>query len=136
MSISTLSQPLIRSLGSLQVLPDSVSVVKELIDNAIDAEASAIFIDISLNTLDVIQVRDNGQGIQTFDREIIGTRNSTSKILGLDELSKLGGKSLGFRGVALASAAELSEECCIFTRVEGEHVAEMLRFNRAGTVIG
>jgi DNA mismatch repair ATPase MutL len=60
MSIKALPQTAVRAIGAAQVLTDSSAVVKELVDNALDARATSIAVEIHANTLDSIQVRDNG----------------------------------------------------------------------------
>lgn len=60
-SIAALPSLTVRQIGSHQLLTDPSSVVKELIDNALDARANSIFVDISANTIDSIQVKDDGQ---------------------------------------------------------------------------
>ena len=134
MPIATLPPDTIRAIGASQVLTDSASVVKELVDNALDARASAIFIEISSNGLDVIQVKDNGFGIAPVDRTLICKRYCTSKITGFEDIENIGGQSLGFRGEALASAAELSGFLVISTRVEGESTAVSLKVDRQGSI--
>jgi len=136
MSIAALPPSTVSIIGSAQVLTDAASVAKELIDNALDARASSITIEISSNTLDVIQVRDNGHGIAPQDRSLICRRYCTSKIRNYSDLKDIGGISLGFRGEALASAAELSGTTLITTRVEGEDVAVTLKVNPKGEVDG
>lgn len=136
MSILALPASTISIIGSSQVLTDAASVVKELIDNALDARASSIFVEISSNTLDVIQVRDNGHGIAPQDRSLVCRRYCTSKIRDYSDLKDVGGSSLGFRGEALASAAELSGIILVTTRVEGEDVAVALKVNKKGEVHG
>lgn len=134
MPIERLPQSTIHIIASSQVLTDSRSVVKELVDNALDAHASAIFIEISLNTIDVIQVRDNGHGIFPDDRGLAGRKHCTSKIRSFDDLETIGGKSLGFRGEALASAAEMSGSMVVSTRIEGEATGVSLTVNRKGEI--
>ncbi|KAG8527178.1 uncharacterized protein KY384_008608 [Bacidia gigantensis] len=128
MPIEALSPTAVRALGSTQCLTDPNSLVKELVDNAIDARASAIYVEISANTLDRIQVKDNGHGIAAEDRKLVCKRYCTSKIRGLDDLQTLGGQSMGFRGEALASAIEMSGQVALSTRVEGEETAVEMRF--------
>ncbi|KAI9828899.1 MAG: class II myosin [Phylliscum demangeonii] len=135
MPISALSAGVVRALGSSQVLTTPVSVVKELVDNALDARASSISIEISANTLDCIHVKDNGHGIVPEDRDHVALRHWTSKIRDLAELRTLGGKSLGFRGQALASAAEMAAGVEIVTRIEGEMTACKLVLGRLGQVL-
>jgi DNA mismatch repair ATPase MutL len=121
-----------RQIGSGQVLIDTNSVVKELIDNALDATAKNIFVDITANTIDSIQVKDDGHGIPAEDRALVCRRYCTSKIRNLDDLKEVGGKWLGFRGEALSSMAEMSSTLSVTTRVEGEPVAVKLRYGRDG----
>ena len=118
MAILALPKATSHSLGSSQILPSPAALVKELLDNAIDAKATSIDIAISANTLDKIEVRDNGHGIAFGDLDALGRRGYTSKLRNLEELRKIGGLSLGFRGEALASAAELGQ-VSIVTRTEG-----------------
>ncbi len=136
MAIQALPQTTIRTLGSTQVLTDPASVVKELIDNALDAHATSLAIEISNNTLDLIQLRDNGHGIPPEDRHLVARPHCTSKIGSEDDLKDIGRSSLGFRGEALASVAEVSGSLTISTRTEGEQVATALKINRQGEVTG
>ncbi|SMQ51078.1 unnamed protein product [Zymoseptoria tritici ST99CH_3D7] len=136
MGIQELPQNTVRALGANQALTDPASLVKELIDNALDANANSISVEISNNTLDTIQVRDNGHGIAPEDRELVARRYCTSKISRHQDLKDIGGSSLGFRGEALASAAELSGGLVITTRVEGEQVSTALKINQQGEVVG
>lgn len=134
MPITALPQETVRSIGSTQILTDSCSVVKELIDNSLDAHALAIFVEVSVNSLDVIQVKDNGPGIHPTDRAIIGKPHCTSKIKSLADLSNIGGKSLGFRGQALASAAEICGSMILSTRVDSEPMGVSLTINWQGRI--
>jgi DNA mismatch repair ATPase MutL len=132
MSIQRLPHTTSQTLSSTQVLLDAASTVKELIDNAIDARATSIAVEISANTLDVIQVRDNGHGIAPEDRGMVGRRFCTSKIRGLDDLGALGGTSLGFRGEALSSLVDVAAAVEVTTRVEGESMAVKMELGRDG----
>jgi DNA mismatch repair ATPase MutL len=134
MPIVALPDFTVRAIGSSLVLNDACSVVKELVDNALDASATSIIVEISLDALDVIQVKDNGHGIGIEDRQLVCKRGCTSKIRTMADLEKLGGSSLGFRGEALASVAELSETVVLTTRVDGEIVGTTLKFSRDGTL--
>lgn len=131
-SIAALPPKTVRQLGSSNVLRDPSSVVKELIDNALDARANSIFVDISTNTLDSIQVKDTGHGISAEDRPLACRTYCTSKIRDFRDLDEIGGKWLGFRGEALASMAEMSGVLEVVTRVEGEPVAASLKYGRDG----
>jgi DNA mismatch repair protein MutL len=128
MSIKELPRATSRLLSSSQVLTTPASLVKELLDNALDANATSIDIVIAANTLDKIEVRDNGHGITLQDLNVIGKRGYTSKLRNFNEVKTIGGLSLGFRGEALASAVELGD-VSITTRVEGEVVATSINLN-------
>ena len=135
MPITALPQNTARAITSTLALNDAASVVKELIDNALDAKASSVTIEISSSTLDVIQVKDNGFGIGVEDRQLLCKRGCTSKIRTIEDLALLGGTFLGFRGEALASVAELSASVALTTRVEGEVVGTTLKFGPTGKLL-
>jgi len=110
MPIKTLPEDTTRALGSSLVLNDAKSVVKELVDNALDARATAITVEISANTLDVIQVKDNGTGIDVQDRQCLCKRGCTSKMEPLTTSNGSAALSLAFEGrhwPALSSSARL-----------------------------
>ena len=119
-------------LSSL-VLTTPTSLVKELIDNALDAKATSIDILISRNTLDKLEVRDNGHGISPEDFGSLGKRGHTSKLRTFEELKLIGGVTLGFRGEALASATELGD-VSVTTKSEGEVAATRLVFKASGAI--
>lgn len=135
MPIAALSETAARAICSSLALNDSASVIKELVDNALDSNATSITIEISANTLDTIQVKDNGGGIGIEDRQLLCKRGYTSKIRSFEDLAQLGGKYLGFRGEALASIAELSDNLTVTTRVDGETAATFLKFDSKGKLI-
>jgi DNA mismatch repair ATPase MutL len=135
MPISALPQETTRILTSSVALNDAVSVIKELIDNALDAHATSIIIEISANTIDVVQVKDNGSGIGVDDRQLLCKRGCTSKIRTMDDLASLGGRSLGFRGEALYSACNVSGSLSVTTRVEGEMVGTSIKYGPNGKML-
>ncbi|KAH5318311.1 hypothetical protein HBI30_041930 [Parastagonospora nodorum] len=135
-SIAALPPTTARQMGSGQVLVDPSSLVKELIDNALDARAKSIFVDITANTIDSIQVKDDGHGIPAEDRALLCRRYCTSKIRDFYDLKEVGGKWLGFRGEALSSMAEMSGTLAVTTRVEGEPVAVKLNTERDSHPVG
>ncbi|EMT62262.1 PMS1 protein like protein 1 [Fusarium odoratissimum] len=128
MSISVLPPSLAHLLRSSSSLPDPLSMVKELVDNSIDAGATSIEITVAPNTVDKVQVRDNGCGIQVDDYKSLGRRSHTSKLRNFDELHLKGGKTLGFRGEALASANYLAT-IKITTRTAQDPIASLLLLN-------
>ena len=135
MPILPLSTSDVRALGSSLVLNDARSVIKELIDNALDAHANTISIEVSANTVDVIQVKDNGSGVGVDDRNLLCKRGCTSKIRTIQDLENLGGSSLGFRGEALASVAGLSKTVLVTTRIDGELVGSASKFGPDGQLL-
>ncbi|KAG6276473.1 hypothetical protein E4U48_001602 [Claviceps purpurea] len=108
MSIQPLPTSTVQQLRCSMNLTSPCDFIKELIDNAVDANATAIEITVSSNTLDRIAVKDNGTGIDIDDFTSLGRRAHTSKLRAFEELASIGGKSLGFRGEALASANALA----------------------------
>lgn len=135
MPIAALPKETAQRITSSLALNDAASVVKELVDNALDSRADTISVELSVNTLDVIQVKDNGSGIGVEDRQLLCKRGCTSKIRRFEDLASLGGTFLGFRGEALASVAELSGSVTVTTRIEGEVVATALKFGWDGKLL-
>ncbi|CZR35090.1 uncharacterized protein FPRO_00788 [Fusarium proliferatum ET1] len=128
MSISALPPSSAHLLRSSSSLLDPLSMVKELVDNSIDAGATSIEITVAPNTVDKVQVRDNGCGIQVDDFKSLGRRSHTSKLQNFDELHLKGGETLGFRGEALASANYLAT-IKITTRTAQDPIASLLLLN-------
>jgi DNA mismatch repair protein MutL len=130
--ITALPSNTTRQIGSGQVLVDPSSAVKELVDNALDARAKNVVVDLTANTIDSIQVKDDGHGIPAEDRTLMCRRYCTSKIRDIRDLKEIGGRWLGFRGEALSSIAEMSGTISVITKVEGEPVAVRLKYSRDG----
>jgi DNA mismatch repair protein MutL len=105
-----------------EVIERPVSVVKELIENALDAQASEIRIEIRGGGLRLIRVTDNGYGIAEGDLERVCLRHTTSKICTFEDLSRL--HTLGFRGEGLASIAAVSEVTILSRAIETEALGE------------
>ncbi|KFZ18785.1 hypothetical protein V502_03935 [Pseudogymnoascus sp. VKM F-4520 (FW-2644)] len=133
MAIHPLPSSTTRILGSCQALTTPSSLVKELIDNAIDAKATSIDVIISANTVDKIEVHDNGHGIAHEDLDSLGRHGHTSKLRDFEELRAVGSSCLGFRGEALASSVSLGS-VTITTRAEGEPVAYVVKLKATGGV--
>ncbi|KAK3337324.1 DNA mismatch repair protein MutL [Cercophora scortea] len=134
MPISALSEDSIRRLGSTIAISTPVTLVKELLDNALDSGATSVDILVSPNTVDKIEVRDNGSGIHPDDFDSLGRAGHTSKLRSFEELSSLGGSSLGFRGVALASTITIAAQVSITTRIATESVATALCLSSEGGI--
>ena len=114
-------------------IPTPVLLIKELLDNALDAGATTIAIFVSPNTVDRIEIRDNGKGIHPGDFDSLGRAGYTSKLTTLDELEKISGSSLGFRGIALSSIAAVAD-VRLTTRTSAEPVAVTLSLKEGGGV--
>lgn len=125
-SISRLPDSATRLLSSHMVVVTPLQLVKELLDNAIDAKATSIEILVSPNTISRVEVRDDGVGIHPDDYDALGRRGHTSKLKDIEELGCLVGKTLGFRGEALASANSMAD-ITITTKISTEPVAAVLQ---------
>lgn len=134
MPIEALPQATVRAIGSSSVISDPCSVVKELLDNSLDASASYLAVEVSSNTIDVIQVKDNGSGIPSDDHPAVCRHAFTSKIQTVEDLRNIGGTSFGFRGEALASMAEMSGGVIVTTRTASEEVGLCIKYGRDGEV--
>ncbi|MBQ2287387.1 MAG: DNA mismatch repair endonuclease MutL [Lachnospiraceae bacterium] len=105
--IQILDGETINKIAAGEVVERPASVVKELVENAIDAGASAITVEIQDGGTTLIRITDNGSGIEKEDIPMAFLRHSTSKIRTADDLLSIG--SLGFRGEALSSISAVAQ---------------------------
>ncbi len=134
--IRLMDEPLSNKIAAGEVVERPASVVKELVENAIDAGGTAIEVLLSEAGLTSIQIIDNGAGMDTEDALMSFSRHATSKIANEHDLFRI--RTLGFRGEALASIASVSKvtlhtsdgETGTFVQMEGGRVIE----HRAGSL--
>ncbi|MBD5551359.1 MAG: DNA mismatch repair endonuclease MutL [Lachnospiraceae bacterium] len=106
-SIHILSHETIDKIAAGEVVERPASIVKELVENAIDAKATAVTVEIKDGGISFIRVSDNGCGIEKSEIRKAFLRHATSKIQDADDLMRL--HSLGFRGEALSSISAVSQ---------------------------
>lgn len=110
-SINVLDDITVNKIAAGEVVEKPMAVIKELVENSIDAKASSITVEIKNGGLDLMRITDNGCGIPADEIEKAFCRHATSKISKIEDLDTL--ISLGFRGEALASIASVAQVECI-----------------------
>lgn len=126
--IKVLDQSTINKIAAGEVVERPSSVVKELVENAIDAGATAITVEIKEGGMSFIRITDNGAGIEKEEVPTAFVRHATSKIMTIEDLLSV--SSLGFRGEALASIAAVSQVECITKTV---HALTGIRYEIHGS---
>ncbi|CEG55837.1 DNA mismatch repair protein MutL [Legionella fallonii LLAP-10] len=132
MRIHQLSSAIANQIAAGEVIERPASVVKELLENSLDAGADAISIEIGYGGLNQIKISDNGHGIIAEDLPLAVAAHATSKITTLDDLYAI--NSMGFRGEALASIASVAKVTISSKTAHQEH-AMMLQVQNGQHVL-
>uniref|UniRef100_A0A8B9WEZ3 PMS1 homolog 1, mismatch repair system component n=1 Tax=Bos mutus grunniens TaxID=30521 RepID=A0A8B9WEZ3_BOSMU len=127
-----LSAATVRLLSSSQVITSVVSVVKELIENSLDARATSIDVKLENYGFDKIEVRDNGEGIKAIDAPVMAVKYYTSKISSHEDLENL--TTYGFRGEALGSICCIAE-VSITTKTAADNFSTQYVLDGGGHII-
>ena len=129
--IRQLPPEVIGQIAAGEVVERPAAAIKELVENSMDAGATAITVDIKEGGIASFRVADNGSGIMPSDIRLAFARHATSKIRTAEDL--YGVKSLGFRGEALASIAAVAKVTCQ-TRARGQEMGVLVR-NEGGDIL-
>lgn len=129
--LNRLSEEVVRQIAAGEVVERPASVVKELVDNSIDAKASKISLKIDNGGIDMIEVSDNGIGIPKENFKGIFEAHTTSKLQSIEDLNNL--LSMGFRGEALSTISSISKVSAE-SRYEDDEVGSKIFFNDEGKI--
>src|SRR5690606_20516799 len=121
--IDLLPEHLIDQIKAGEVIERPGNLIKEILENAVDAGSTRLELHLKSNGLDLISLKDNGHGISKNDLPLAFARHATSKISRFEDLYQL--RSFGFRGEALASIAAICRLQCITKTDQEEHATEL-----------
>ncbi|MGL5438935.1 MAG: DNA mismatch repair endonuclease MutL [Filifactoraceae bacterium] len=121
--ITVLDKNTVNMISAGEVVEKPASIVKELVENSIDAEAKTIVIEIKEGGIDYIRVTDDGIGIHESQLDKVFLRHSTSKLKKIEDLSEL--STNGFRGEALSAISSVSKVTLISKYIESEYAYKL-----------
>jgi DNA mismatch repair protein MutL len=121
--IRQLPKAVINQIAAGEVVERASSVVKELLENSIDAQATRIDLSVERGGKDLVRVADNGVGMAADDLVLAFQPHATSKLADADDLYRV--RTLGFRGEALAAIAEVAKIRCQTRQASAEHGSEL-----------
>ena len=129
--IVLLDEQTINKIAAGEVVDRPASIVKELVENSIDAKATSVTVEIRKGGINYIKIIDNGTGFKSDDIELAFERHATSKIRKEEDLQRI--TSMGFRGEALASVAAIAK-ISLTTKNINEDIGTKVR-GEAGNII-
>ncbi len=132
-NIQPIDKASIHRLTSGQVITDLATAVKELVDNALDANATTVDLRLCDYGKSLVEVSDNGTGVAPADRVLLARKYHTSKLSKFDDLETL--RTLGFRGEALSSLCAVSH-VAVVTKVAEEECGVRLEYDEHGELSG
>lgn len=131
MAMHALPPDTVRLIKSTQVITTPASIVKELVENSLDAKATAVCVRMESYGFSRLEVRDNGSGICEEDMKFIAKPHYTSKISSFSDLASL--TSYGFRGEALSSLCAVAE-VTVTTKTKESSIGYMYFFDHKGNI--